>query len=65
MPVQKFLKKRNKMKVILIFCLVGLSACTYSINMVHTEGRAEDVVDETQSNRPNISPNFTIPFKGF
>lgn len=26
-----------------------LNSCTYSINVIHTEGTASDVVDETQS----------------
>lgn len=37
------------------------SSCTYSINMVHTQGEATDVVDETQSNEPDIKPNLSIP----
>jgi len=48
------------MKWILI-CLtaVGLSACTYSINMVHTEGSASDVVDETDT--PTVDLKASIP----
>lgn len=43
-----------------IFCLTG---CTYSITMVHTEGTASDVVDETATNTPStsITPTVTIP----
>ena len=41
--------------------LIILSGCTYSINMVHTEGSASDVVDETQANTPNVSPTVSIP----
>lgn len=26
-----------------------LTSCTYSINLVHTEGHATDIVDETQT----------------
>lgn len=40
--------------------LCMLSGCTYSITMVHTEGSATDVVDETQSNTPNVSPNVSV-----
>ncbi len=46
--------------VYLPFMLI-LSACTYSITMVHTEGTASDVVDETATNTPNVSPTVTIP----
>ncbi len=44
----------------LVLVLVG---CTYSITMVHTEGTASDVVDETATNTPttDISPNLAIP----
>ncbi len=41
--------------------LILLTSCTDSINMVHTQGEASDVVDETQSNEPDIKPNFTLP----
>lgn len=47
------------LKVIAMF----LTSCTYSITMVHTQGEATDVVDETASNTPStsVSPNISIP----
>ncbi len=39
---------------------IMLSGCTYSITMIHTEGAATDVVDETQSNTPTVSPNASM-----
>lgn len=39
-------------------CLIG---CTYSITMVHTEGTASDVVDETTTPSTSINPTVTIP----
>ena len=39
----------------------SLSSCTYSITMVHTEGTASDVVDETATNSPDVRPDITIP----
>jgi len=40
-------------------CLTG---CTYAVTMVHTEGVAEDVVDEEASNTPSLSvPMSLIP----
>jgi hypothetical protein len=33
----------------LIPAVLLLTSCTYSINMVHTEGNASDIVDETQT----------------
>lgn len=45
-----------------IFSLFFLfHSCTYSITMVHTEGSATDVVDETATNTPNVSPTITLP----
>ena len=41
--------------------LLLLSSCTYSITMVHTEGEATDVVDETTTPSTNISPKLSIP----
>lgn len=41
--------------------------CTYSVNVVHTQGTASDVVDETDSVTPNTSlsvPISAIPNKG-
>jgi hypothetical protein len=53
-------------KYTLIHALIalGLTACTYSITMVHTEGSASDVVDEVDSVTPSTSvtvPISTIP----
>lgn len=49
----------------LISLLLGsmLTACTYSITMVHTQGEATDVVDETASNTPttSVTPTVSIP----
>ena len=48
-------------RLIFYTCSMGLilTACTYSITMVHTQGDAKDVVDETQSNTPHVSPTIT------
>lgn len=48
-------------KLILIAMMSILMGCTYSITQVHTEGLADDVVDETQTNDPEISPTVSIP----
>lgn len=44
-----------------IVMLLLLTGCTYSINMVHTQGQASDVVDETQSNQPDIKSVLEMP----
>lgn len=46
----------------LLSCLTLIvSSCTYSITMVHTEGTASDVVDETQTSQPNVKADLNIP----
>ena len=40
-----------------LLCLTG---CTYSITMVHTEGTATDVVDETATNTPSTSVSVPV-----
>ena len=40
--------------------LLLLSGCTYSITMVHTEGEAQDVVDETATNTPSTSVSVPV-----
>jgi len=44
----------------LLTCLV-LTGCTQTMTMVHTEGVADDVVDENSDVTPNVSPTVTIP----
>lgn len=54
------------MKLILMSVLMAsfLTGCTYAITMVHTEGQATDVVDETATNTPSTSvsiPTSIVP----
>ena len=44
--------------------LTILTSCTYSINMVHTEGTASDVVDETQSPKADVDATASVPISG-
>lgn len=37
-----------------------LTACSYNINLIHTEGVASDVVDETQTPTTDISPTVNM-----
>ena len=37
------------------------TACTYNVSMAHTQGRADDVIDDTASNMPDVSPTITVP----
>jgi len=45
----------------LFLLILLLDCCTISQTMVHTEGQATDVVDETQSNQPKVTPTITVP----
>lgn len=45
----------------IISSLFMLTACTYSITMIHTEGTATDVVDETQSTSAKVDPTINVP----
>ncbi len=53
------------MKKLFSLALLSLmtTGCTYSITMVHTEGTAADVVDETATNTPStsVTPTIAIP----
>lgn len=40
--------------------LMVFFSCTYSINMIHSEGTASDVVDENQRAAADISPNINL-----
>lgn len=50
-------------KYLLLITTLALTSCTYSITMVHTQGEAQDVVDETATNAPStsVTPTLTIP----
>lgn len=49
------------MKILMtIIMMIVLTACTYSITMVHTEGQATDVVDETATNTPSTSVSIPV-----
>lgn len=46
--------------IYLVGIAILLTACTYSITMVHSRG-STDVVDENQAASPDISPTVSIP----
>lgn len=51
------------LQMLIILSALIFPSCTYSITMVHTEGAASDIVDETATNSPStdISPTFPLP----
>lgn len=50
-----------KLTLYILSWTLFLSSCSYSITMVHTQGQATDVVDETQTAEPDISPTLSVP----
>ena len=46
-----------------IFLSLALTACTFSVNQIHVDGTASDVVDENQKADANVSPTLSIPLK--
>ncbi len=41
--------------------LCFMTACTYNVSMAHTQGTADDVIDDTASNTPTVSPTVNVP----
>jgi hypothetical protein len=56
-------EKEIFMRYVLSLALLSiLTACTYSITMVHTEGSATDIVDENQTPTADVTASLpTIP----
>jgi hypothetical protein len=53
--------------IFVMFVIMGillLTSCTYSITMVHTEGSATDVVDETATNSPSTEATIPVSLTG-
>lgn len=48
-------------KIMAVGLLFVLDSCTYSVNLIHTEGGANDVIDEQQTPSTTIRPSFSIP----
>jgi hypothetical protein len=54
----------NAYAITTLFLLLAVSlldCCTISQTMVHTEGQATDVVDETQAASAQVTPTISIP----
>lgn len=48
-------------RLALLLMALFMTSCTYNVSMVHTEGQASDVIDETSANTPTVSPTVSIP----
>ena len=55
----------SMMIFIALIIAFGLTSCTITQTLVHTEGTASDVVDETETTSPDVKPttDLTIPLK--
>ncbi len=53
----------NKLKSLIYIAMfvIVFSGCTIAFHNVSTSGKASDVIDETQENTPDISPNIEVP----
>jgi hypothetical protein len=54
--------------LVLVFLSIGftclcLPSCTMSVNMMNSQGKAEDVVDTDQKTDADVSPTLSIPVK--
>lgn len=49
------------MKILQIVTCLILTSCTYSVNLIHTQGSATDVVDEDLKANPNVQATATLP----
>jgi len=52
-----------KSYTVVIPLVILLGGCTYNVSVMHTEGQASDMIDETQTANPNITPSLNIPVK--
>lgn len=47
-----------------LMCILGclvMTSCTQTMTMVHTQGYADDVVDEISTASPDVKPVITVP----
>lgn len=47
--------------VIGVLASLTFTSCTISVNTLHTQGEASDVIDETQSPSQQVNPELNIP----
>ena len=54
------------MNKIILLLLAGILnvGCVLNMSMAHTEGTASDVIDDTNSNDTEVSPDVNVPVGG-
>jgi len=48
-------------KILAFLVMMTLTSCTFNVSMAHTDGTATDVIDDTATSKPDISPTLTLP----
>lgn len=48
-------------KIATLLILFFLASCTYTVNLVHTQGTATDTIDDTSNPTAEVSPTINIP----
>lgn len=49
------------MRLISILTALLLTSCTLSVNVVHTQGSATDVIDTDQKAEPEVTTDLSVP----
>ena len=49
------------MKILFLVVALILSSCTINYSITHTQGTAEDVVDNTPTSTTDLSPTLSLP----
>ena len=55
------LPPRYMKRIALLLAALFMTSCTYNVSMAHTEGTATDTIQDTQTDTPTVSPQFSIP----
>lgn len=53
--------KRFVQNAIAFLVLASTTACTYNVSMAHTQGSANDVIDDNASNTPSFDADVDLP----
>ena len=54
----------RKIKYLGVFLALGLCGCSISFQNVMTSGKAQDLIDETQTTTPDVDAAVDIPAVG-
>ena len=57
----KILKSPITMMIMMIVTMIGAPACTCAITLIHTQGVADDLIDETATKTPTMQVPPIVP----